>query len=116
MTALRDPILGERAKLAMRTDAGGHKRQKLFVLLAAYADAGEAHPPVRALLSRMGMGQTLREVHQIDALLGALEKQGLIRVEWSPRGSHRRNRYALTIGRGNGRQSAVDVRKDEASS
>lgn len=89
MTALKDPILGKTAKLAMRTHAGGHERQKLLVLLAAYHDAGE-QPTVNALTARLGLtpGQT-------HSLLRALERQGLIRVQWAPPKSWRRNEYQL---------------------
>jgi hypothetical protein len=91
-------VLGERARLALRTDAGGRKRQKLLVLLAAYADAGET-PTVRVLIERMGGDLPDRwhghRVRRVDALLRSLEDQGLIRVDWRPAGTTQRNRYEL---------------------
>jgi SOS-response transcriptional repressor LexA len=92
VTALRDPILGERARRALLVDAGGRKRRKLLVLLAAYADAGVEDPPLQALMGRAG----IRSSRQADALLRALEEQGLIRVDWA-RGRPRRNHYELLI-------------------
>ena len=94
MTALRDPVLGERARLALRVDAGGRKRQKLLVLLAAYADVGVTDPPLKALMRRMGMPVDWKSIRQTDVLLRCLEAQGLVRVDWA-RGRPQRNRYEL---------------------
>lgn len=91
-TATADPIFGEQARLALRVDAGGRKRRKLLVLLAAYADAGVSDPPVRALMDRAGID----DVRVVDQLLRMLEKQELIHVDWA-RGRPQRNRYELVF-------------------
>jgi hypothetical protein len=102
VTALRDPVLGELARRALCVDAGGRKRRKLLVLLAAYADAGVEDPPLQALMRRAG----IPTAHKADALLRTLETQGLIRVDWAA-GRPRRNHYELlTINPRDGRQAA----------
>lgn len=89
-TTTAAPILGEKARLALQVDAGGRKRRKLLVLLAAYADAGISDPPMRELMGRTGID----DVRQVDQLLRMLAKQGLIHVDWA-HGRPQRNTYEL---------------------
>jgi hypothetical protein len=95
--ALPDPVLGPLAKRAMRVDPGGNKRRKLLVLIAAYADAGEPSPPVKALARRLG----IRKVQDVDHLLRRLARDGHVEVAWRASepgpGGARRNVYRLRL-------------------
>jgi hypothetical protein len=53
--------------------------KKAICLIAAYADAGQVDPSVRALAERLGM-----RVAKVDRLLEALEAAGLLAIRWSP--------------------------------
>jgi hypothetical protein len=79
-TAVRTakPVLGPRARAAMKIDAGGRVESKLLILLAAYADAGEASPTVVELAKRMRL-----RVKSIDRVLDLLVAARLIEVEWA---------------------------------
>jgi hypothetical protein len=88
---LPEPILGPLAKRAMRIGAGGKKRLKLLVLLAAYADAGEPSPPARVLAERLEIN-----IDALDGLLRQLERDGYLTVAWR-KGADRRNVYTLHL-------------------
>jgi len=85
------PVLGPQAKQAMRTDCGGKKRLKLLVLIAAYADAGEASPRAMTLCERLGI-----DMGTFDQLLARLQKDGFLKVHRRT-GPNRRNRYELFL-------------------
>jgi hypothetical protein len=70
----------------------GTKRHRLLCLLAAYADAGVCSPSMRELLGRLD----LKNAMQVDALLRALQRDGLVRVRWGE-GEHERNVYELRL-------------------
>jgi DNA-binding MarR family transcriptional regulator len=76
----------------MRVDAGGTKRLKLLVLIAAYADAGEPSPAAGTLAARMQL-----PVPAVDQLLAALERQGLVEVVRGDVTKHERNTYRLRL-------------------
>jgi len=65
----------------------------LYVLLAAYADAGEASPSAATLCKRLGI-----DIKTLDALLRRLERDGHLRVAWR-QGPSQRNVYSLCDGR-----------------
>ena len=86
-----EPVLGPTAKAAMRVETGS-KRRRLLVLIAAFADAGEASPAAGTLAVRLGV-----KVRVIDALLAALEREGLLAVERGDVTRSERNRYRVTL-------------------
>ena len=86
------PVLGPRARAAMRLPAGGSKRQKVLVLIAAYLDAGESSPSIRDLAGRCHLDAPL-----VALLVSRLARDGLIEVEWRA-GPERRNVYRLPGG------------------
>jgi DNA-binding PadR family transcriptional regulator len=96
ITTSPKPVLGPLAKQALQLKLEGRKRRKLLVLLAAYADA-DVQPSARMLRERMGDVSA----GQVDALLKALERDGLIRVGWRAGPGedpfHRRNTYELLM-------------------
>jgi DNA-binding transcriptional regulator YhcF (GntR family) len=73
----------------MRTDVGGRKRLKLFVLVCAYLDAGEPSPAVRTLASTLKVNW-----QAVDALLKQLERDGFLEIAWQ-QGRDRRNVYRI---------------------
>ena len=83
------PTLGPLAKAAMRVETGS-KRRKLLVLIATYADAGEESPAAGTLAAKLG-----RPVPVLDALLAALEREGLLEVERRP--PPQRNAYRVVL-------------------
>jgi len=85
------PRAGAIFAAAAKTPTGGAKRQKLLLLLAGFADAGEESPPMRDLSKRLRMPPPA-----IDALLQLLERDGVVEVTWST-GPHERNRYELRL-------------------
>jgi hypothetical protein len=87
------PIAGVRFKAAAALAIEGTKRRKLLCLIAAYQDAGHA-PSVRELAERI---DGVRSVRQLDGLLRALERDEWLRVEWSSKGSRRRNVYTVRL-------------------
>ncbi len=75
------PVLGERARSALRVSAGWKKRHRaLLVLLAAFGDAGERSPAARDLAGRLGV-----DVPTLDIALQALAARGAIWVVRRPR-------------------------------
>jgi hypothetical protein len=91
---LVQPVAGARFRRAAALSVEGDTRRRLLCLLAAYADAGEASPPIRVLLLRLG----LTNAAQIDALLRSLERDGLLHVRWGDSERHERNTYELRLG------------------
>ena len=73
----------------MRMDVGGQKRRRLYVLLAAYLDAGVNDPSIRELRQRAG----LKDARVVLQLLHRLEEDGWIAIR--PGGRGERNRYVL---------------------
>lgn len=82
--------LGSAARAAMRMPVGGHKRQKVLVLIAAYIDAGRDDPSIRELAERAKLHRVA-----VVAVVDRLECDGWLRVQ---RAAGRRNRYSLSEG------------------
>ncbi len=88
-TTERQPVLSERAKLALVVTEKWDDRttRKLLVLLGAFADTGERSPFARDLAVRLGI-----DVGTLDAKLGRLAADGWI---WTIRRPKTRNVYIL---------------------
>jgi DNA-binding MarR family transcriptional regulator len=81
----------------MRTDVGGAKRLRLYVLIAAYSDAQEASPSAKTLCERLGV-----DIATLDALLKRLERDGYLKIARRS-GPNRRNVYTVLLDREGGR-------------
>jgi hypothetical protein len=83
------PMLGDRAKLALKVSADWDSKplRKLLVLLAAYRDAGERQPLAVDLAARLKI-----EIETLDKMLGQLAAGGWI---WVVRRRQRRSTYVL---------------------
>ncbi|MHB1537132.1 MAG: hypothetical protein ACYCUM_13950 [Solirubrobacteraceae bacterium] len=90
------PTLGPLARGAAATAITGKDPllRKLLILLAAYADAGEASPPVRELERRLRCPP-----ERIDGLLKALIAERLLHVHWRGDPDTQRNLYTLRLAR-----------------
>ena len=88
-TTEKQPVLGERAKLALRVTEkwGDRTDRKVLVLLGAFADAGERSPFALDLAERIGI-----DVKTLDRKLGALAADGWL---WTIRRPKTRNVYVL---------------------
>ena len=80
-TAIADPIMGELARAACRLPVEGAKRRRVLILLAAVADANSGScvltRATRAMLIERVPG--IGDRRKLGALLGRLERDGLIR-------------------------------------
>lgn len=85
------PVLGARAKRAIELSADWDRKvdRKVFVLLAAFGDAGENSPFARDLAQRIGI-----DVEQLDRALSRLAADGWI---WTVRRRKTRNFYCLLV-------------------
>ena len=88
--ARTSPVLGKRARLALKLTAGwSSKRDRsVLVLLAAYSDAGEPSPFAREIADRIGIDVR----PDFDQILGRLAGGGLL---WTVRRPDERNIYVL---------------------
>lgn len=90
MSARQRPAFGDRARAAMRVDAGGRKRRALLVLIAGYRDAGVLDPSIRELARD---AQLPRRV--ASDLVDRLERDGLVAIERGDPRRQERNVYTL---------------------
>jgi DNA-binding IscR family transcriptional regulator len=72
----------------MRTDVGGEKRRKCYVLIAAFADAGRSDPTVRELAARTKLPR-----NTVVQLVEKLEADGFLAI--APKDGGGGNRYLL---------------------
>ena len=74
--AARELTLGPLARAALRLPAGGAKRRKVLVMVAAYADAGERSPSI----TQLARGTKLSRWVVLN-VIDRLQADGLLIVE-----------------------------------